>query len=243
MKKAIIYSAVLSLLSFHSALASEIAFETEGGRETIFEWEAGGKEDFELSIHTSAEELNGIWKYEDMGLVGTAAYYGQYYEATGVAATHVLDLTDYTNIELTFDNAFNGYFIDNKEISVEDFNGYAYVVVREDGQKEWTRLDDAITPPKAFNWRFYSNTPVDLSEYSHRKIQVGFQYCSTEQCAGYWALNNIKIMADFESGISNVKADNDFKPQYFDLQGRRVDNPTPGIYIKVVGSKSTKVIL
>lgn len=45
------------------------------------------------------------------------------------------------------------------------------------------------------------------------------------------------------SGIENVAVDTDAAAEYFDMQGRRVANPTNGIYIKRQGGKATKIKL
>jgi len=43
------------------------------------------------------------------------------------------------------------------------------------------------------------------------------------------------------TGIEAVETDSNATPRYFNLQGIEVKNPSRGIYIKVVGHKSTKV--
>lgn len=43
------------------------------------------------------------------------------------------------------------------------------------------------------------------------------------------------------TGIEVVDTDNNAAPRYYNLQGIEVKNPSTGIYIKVVGNKSTKV--
>ena len=43
------------------------------------------------------------------------------------------------------------------------------------------------------------------------------------------------------SGLENVITDGDTHKEYYDLQGRRVENPTTGLYIIVKGGKALKI--
>ncbi len=46
------------------------------------------------------------------------------------------------------------------------------------------------------------------------------------------------------AGVNDIEADQtDIEPIYYDLTGRQIQNPQKGIFIRVVGSKATKVIL
>ncbi|MDE7475428.1 MAG: hypothetical protein K2M71_07350, partial [Duncaniella sp.] len=46
------------------------------------------------------------------------------------------------------------------------------------------------------------------------------------------------------TGIADITADDDNAPvEYFNLQGIRVDNPTPGLYIRRQGKKVEKVVV
>lgn len=49
------------------------------------------------------------------------------------------------------------------------------------------------------------------------------------------------IVANEAAGVEAIEIDNNDSPvEYFDLQGRRVDNPTSGLYIRRQGSSTTK---
>ncbi|MCH5218597.1 MAG: alpha-amylase [Muribaculaceae bacterium] len=48
---------------------------------------------------------------------------------------------------------------------------------------------------------------------------------------------------DPESAVGEIDYDVEVPVQYFNLQGVRVENPTPGIYIMVKGNKSSKVVV
>lgn len=46
------------------------------------------------------------------------------------------------------------------------------------------------------------------------------------------------------TGVENIAADNADAPlEYYDLNGQRVDNPAPGIYIRRQGSDVTKIVI
>ncbi len=45
------------------------------------------------------------------------------------------------------------------------------------------------------------------------------------------------------TGVEDVVEDANAPVEYYDLTGRRVDNPTKGIYIKKVGNRTQKIML
>lgn len=48
---------------------------------------------------------------------------------------------------------------------------------------------------------------------------------------------------DATSAVNGIESDNDAEPEYFNLHGIRVENPSDGIFIRRQGNKSSKVIL
>lgn len=184
------------------------------------------------------------WSYDaKYGLKGTGFINKTVIACEGLAVSPVIDVTEYTDIRLEFSNAFNNYKVNNVMIPVEDFDGYAYLVAREDGAEEWTVIDDAITAPSAFNWDFYANDTVALDSFGGKKIQFGFKYVSTAECAGTWEVQNIKLRAKLNTGVAVIGADDNAAPVYYNLQGVRVAEPENGIYIMVKGGKSQKVFV
>ncbi|MCM1310247.1 MAG: Ig-like domain-containing protein [Bacteroides sp.] len=158
---------------------------------TPFSYVSAMGTDFTFENPTGLE----VWQHDDTyGLKGSAFINRTTNAATAIAASRVLDLTNYKNITLDFQNAFNNYKKNNVMIDVADFNGYAYVVVKEEGETEWTEVCEA-TAPSEFSWTFYNNAQIDLSAYSNKKIQVGFKYVSTSDVAGTWEVQNIKVAA------------------------------------------------
>ena len=115
------------------------------------------------------------------------------------------------------------------------------MVVREDKTTEWTRFAEP-TAPTAFSWDFFDNETVSLDAYKGKKIQFGFEYVSTEECAGTWEIKDIVVKGKTKSGVANIELDETAAPVYYNLQGVRVANPEKGLYIVVKGNKSSKVI-
>ncbi len=61
---------------------------------------------------------------------------------------------------------------------------------------------------------------------------------------GHKVANGVYTGRDYNSGISEIKADRqEYNPAYYTLQGVRVDSPCRGIYIRVAGSRATKVFI
>lgn len=209
----------------------------------IFEWakSKGNADDFTLSSNNDIQ----AWSYDDRyGLKGSA-YQSRKANATEcIAATPVMDLTLRENAKLEYDQAFNQYKLNNTNIAVADFEGkYAFIMVKEDGATEWTLLALPKTPTE-FSWDFYANGPVSLDAYKNKKIQIGFKYVSTDEIAGTWEINNIKVTGKLITAVDELATESaDAAPVYYNLQGVRVSEPTHGIYIVVKGDKSYKVAL
>lgn len=209
--------------------------------EVLFSWTVGGEKVF--SFEQQVESNKFVWQYNDQyGLKGSAFISGAAVALDEVAVSPVIDLTDKTDVTLDFKNVFQYYKIGGSNIDVDDFPGkYAFLVVREDNTTEWTRFAEP-TAPTAFSWDFFDNETVSLDAYKGKKIQFGFEYVSTEECAGTWEIKDIVVKGKTKSGVANIELDETAAPVYYNLQGVRVANPEKGLYIVVKGNKSSKVI-
>ncbi len=186
-----------------------------------------------------------VWSVDNRyGLKGSAFVGGKVTAAVAVAyTTEYVDLSNKKNISLQFKNAFNQYKLNNNPIDIADFNGYAELVVRTEGETAWTLLGTP-TAPEAFSWNFFDNAPVSLDAYKGKKIQLGFRYISTAEVAGTWEVQRIAVVAeDDQSAIESVVVDENAPVEYFNLQGVRVANPENGLYIRRQGNTVTKVIV
>lgn len=209
--------------------------------EVLFSWTVGGEKVFSFEQQVESDKF--VWQYNnEYGLKGSAYISGAAVALDEVAVSPVIDLTDKTDVTLDFKNVFQYYKIGGSNIDVDDFPGkYAFLVVREDNTTEWTRFAEP-TAPTAFSWDFFDNETVSLDAYKGKKIQFGFEYVSTEECAGTWEIKDIVVKGKTKSGVANIELDETAAPVYYNLQGVRVANPGKGLYIVVKGNKSSKVI-
>ena len=206
----------------------------------IFKWAKGGEEVFTF------EQVSGTvqpWSYDSRyGLKGSA-YENGINACEAIAASPVIDLEGKKEITLNFRNAFNNYKVNNNMIDVADFPGkYAFIMVKEEGANDWTELCEP-TAPAEFSWNFYDNDVISLDAYKDKRIQFGFKYVSTEDCAGTWEVDNIIVNGKVAVGVANIEAEENVAPVYYNLQGVRVANPQNGLYIQVKGGKSSKVLV
>ena len=207
----------------------------------IFKWAKGGEEVFTF------EQVSGTvqpWSYDSRyGLKGSA-YKNGINACEAIAASPVIDLEGKKEITLNFRNAFNNYKVNNNMIDVADFPGkYAFIMVKEEGANDWTELCEPTAPADEFSWNFYDNDVISLDAYKDKRIQFGFKYVSTEDCAGTWEVDNIIVNGKVAVGVANIEAEENVAPVYYNLQGVRVANPQNGLYIQVKGGKSSKVLV
>lgn len=100
----------------------------------------------------------------------------------------IVDLTQVSNATLTFDHA-TGYVANNDQ--TVDFTLW----VKEGNSEDWTQLIIPSYPEKVSNdWsKFVSSGEISLQGYCGKKIQIGFQYKSTEEKQSGWEVTNILI--------------------------------------------------
>lgn len=181
------------------------------------------------------------WSHDNKyGLKGSAYISNKVVACEGYAVSPVIDLNNKVDVTLNFQRMFNNYKVGGSIISVDDFSGYAYVVAREENATEWTVLSEII--PAALSWAFVDNDPISLDAYKGKKMQFAYKYVSTAECAGTWEVKNIKVSGKTSDGVENIEIVSDATPVYYNLQGQRVANPERGIYIRVQGNKSSKVM-
>lgn len=199
-------------------------------------------EDFTFEVLSG--DLETVWSHDNaFGLKG-AAFKNGVHAAEALAISPVIDLTNYKSVILNFQNAFNNYKLNNTMISVADFKDYAFIMAREEGATEWKQIAEP-TAPEAFSWNFYDNAPVSLEAYAGKKMQFAYKYVSTAEVAGTWEVKKIAVTGE-RTGVDvveNFVDDNNAPVVYYNMQGMKVANPTEGMYIRVQGSKSTKVMI
>ena len=148
---------------------------------------------------------------------------------------------------LDYRQALNQFKVNNVLIDCTDeaIAPYVSVVAKEEGAAEWTKIGDVNAPAK-FGWSFYDGTTVDLSAFAGKKVQIGFRYVSTTECAGTWEIDNVVVKATKNSdAVESIVAEDTNAPvEYYNLQGVRVANPAAGnLYIVRQGNKVSKQII
>lgn len=210
----------------------------------VWTWSKGGEEVFDFIL--VGDNTVNPWSYDNRyGIKGSAYISGAANATESIAATPVLDLTNYDKLTLNFRQAANMYKNNDnggESIDVTEFPDYAIIVARVAGQTEWTEVAKA-TAPSAFGWGFYDNEEIDLKAYDNTKMQFGFKYISSSSVAGTWEIDNIVLKGKVASAVENIEIGETAAPVYYNMQGVRVANPENGLYIEVRGNKSRKVMI
>ncbi len=189
------------------------------------------------------------WSVDDRyGLKASAFANSASNASDAVAASPVLDFTKYkAPMTLDYRQALNKFMVNNVQIDCTDeaIAPYVSVVAKEEGAAEWTKIGD-VNAPANFGWSFYDGTTVDLSAFAGKKVQIGFRYVSTTECAGTWEIDNVVVKATKNSdAVESIVAEDTNAPvEYYNLQGVRVANPAAGnLYIVRQGNKVSKQII
>ena len=136
---------------------------------------------------------------------------------------------------------------------------------KEDGVYEGTITVDNVDQGYGYfqfatslgaNWDAVNNGPRYGATVENQMIESGATYsmtstegantkswkCEKGDCTIEVNLaNNTMKIVEF-TGIENIGVDN-APVEYYNLQGVKVENPSNGIYIKVQGSKASKVLI
>ena len=183
------------------------------------------------------------WSHDSSyGLKGSAFKSSKCNASDCYAVSPVIDLTAVETPAIVYSQALNQYKLNNELIAIDDFQGYAYVVVREEGATAWTSLGETTAPAEKFSWDYFDAEPVSLEAYKGKKIQFAFRYVSTDEIAGTWEVKEIAVTGTKSSGIEAVEVEN-APVEYFNLQGIRVAEPANGLYIRRQGNTATKVYI
>jgi len=135
--------------------------------------------------------------------------------------TPLIDLTNYKDVEFTFDHAVNYC----KATSPQNM---LTVQVLCDG----TLTDLTVSSwPAGNNWTFTEGATADISQFEGKQIQLCFRYTSTSKVCPTWELQNIKVVGTKTSGkttgIATPTADSEVAR--YTVSGRRITRRTTGI--------------
>lgn len=187
-----------------------------------------------------------IWTIDSTyGLKATAYFSGKPTEASAEAISPIFDLTSYeAPIELSFYQAANQFKIDDVMVgSTDECSKYLFLYASEPDDPTYFLNEVKLTWPASFSWN-YTLCTVNLDEFAGKKLQLRFSYNSNTSIAGTWEIKDMKLTAKYvdPSAVATIGGE-DAKPVFYDLQGRRVENPAKGLYIRVASGKASKVIM
>lgn len=147
-----------------------------------------------LFTESFANGLNGFTSTGE--LWGTGTFNGTSYAVinaygkgaqTEMLASPSIDLSEVANATLTFDQAIG--YIGNNDPKV-DFTLW----IKEENSEDWTQVTIPNYPENPEKWsNFVSSGEIALQAYCGKKIQIGFQYKSTEEKQSGWEVTNILI--------------------------------------------------
>ncbi len=132
---------------------------------------------------------------------------------------------------------------DNSEVSRKEIPGAygsAYVQFRiRIAPKGQLNAQGRAAAPSFQQYDVYYPELPTIGQSEDEKRMSGSDYYLVTDDSGVWTA--VKDILDDMYDNGNID-DSDAAPVYYNLQGARVENPDKGIYIKVTGSKSEKVL-
>lgn len=191
-------------------------------------------EDFANGLNGFTNE-GGLWK--------TGSYNGQTYAQanaygkgaqTEMLISPIVDLTQVSNATLTFDHA-TGYVANNDQ--TVDFTLW----VKEENSEDWTQLIIPSYPEKVSNdWsKFVSSGEIALQAYCGKKIQIGFQYKSTDEKQSGWEVTNILVKKAEPATLTISVSDAGYATYFTDKAWVVADNMKAGIVTGVENKNLT----
>lgn len=189
-------------------------------------------------------QLEYVWKADNYGYLKASAYANKENNAAeSWAVSPAIDLSKVTKATLTFRHALN--FL-NSGVAAEHIKVFASTDYAGDvATATWTELTIA-TYPSGSNWTFVDAGDIDLTAYCGKKVYIAYKYVSTADVAPTWEVDNMKVVAPVESGISSVENAENAPVEVYTLNGVKVgsslDGLKSGIYLVKKGNKVQKVL-
>lgn len=163
---------------------------------------AAGSASYELTVKNPNKIFfenfsNGLGQFtNENGLWESGTYKGRDYAVANAynqgakeekLISSVIDLTDVDQAVLTFEHAIG--YMESNDPKV-DFTLW----IKEEGTSEWIQLTIPSYPEASGSWSsFVSSGDIDLKAYCGKKVQIAFQYKSTEEKQSGWEISNVLI--------------------------------------------------
>ena len=147
---------------------------------------ASGQGEFTIENDNLPSGLQYIWSADSRYACMKASAFANNnnYASSSYLISPEIDLTGYTDVKASFEQALN-YYAD-----IDAAKRESTFEVRVVGG-EWETIEIPVFP-SSLSWTFMSTGQMDLSKYAGKKIQVAFHYTSDTK-AGTWEVKNLKI--------------------------------------------------
>lgn len=189
-----------------------------------------------------------VWKYDSSYHYAKASSFvgGSNKASESWLVSPEINLANYTDIFINFETALK-LFTENVEAT-----DYVGIYVGEAGSvpsvSGWTNLSNEVESfGTGTNYDFLNSGDVPVPDgFNGKKVQFGFYYVSTTECAPTWEIKNITVSGTTvgSGAVDGIATDLDSPIEYYTLQGIKVNNPAKGqIYIIRQGNKVTKAII
>lgn len=153
-----------------------------------------------------------VWQTSDYGWKASGYVSSKAYETNATLLTPAIDLTDRTDIKLTFNHALNF-------IKTDDPADRLSVTVLCEGEEIALTVG---TWPSGNSWDFVTSGEIDLSAFAGKSIQICFQYTSTSSIASTWEIKDVKVTGT--KGSSTEETPSDIKNVLMDQMRNRKGN-------------------
>lgn len=134
------------------------------------------------------EDLSYIWSFDSRyGCAKASAFANSTnHNADSRLVSPEIDLTGYTSVAASFDQALNFFS------SVDKAKEEATFEVSTDNGATWTATAVPSFPAE-LSWTFASTGSIDLKAYAGKKILVAFHYKGTATKCGTWEVKNFTV--------------------------------------------------
>ena len=182
-----------------------------------------------------------VWSFANgYGAKASAYVGGSNHASESWLISPVIDLANYKNVTLSFDQAVNYA----NGIPVPEMCKVFVGTPGLPSTSTWTNISSEVNYPEGNNWTFVNSGEISLAAFEGKKVQIGFLYTSTDAVSTTWEIKNFVVNGEEDTtAIDAIGSDVNAPVEYFNLQGVRVNNPSNGIFIIRQGDKTTKAVI
>lgn len=163
-------------------------------------------------------QTDEIWSYNSEYKCAYANGYGKNAQDLKLISP-VIDLTDATGANLTFEHAA-GYIKDND--LTKDFTLW----IKEKDATEWTQL---TIPTYPNSWTFVNSEEISLNAYCGKEVQIAFNYMCTNDVASAWEIKNVIIKKAEPATVTIPVSEAGYATYFSDKAWVVADNMKAGI--------------